>query len=530
MATKLYLTLRKAEISRARNDNNKAGSASGWAAHALCTTESSTASSTSQATVAGPTSGLEFLYATGVCREWISPPLAAAATISGTITFGIYGNESSMSANASMAVIVSRVDNLGAIVGTVTDSLFGTELGTGSTLQTWTATPTSTGFNKGDRIRVVVYYDDATATTMGSGYTVNLNNVPGSPGSYVQFNETLTFLDCWRWLVVQAVTWNDVYCAAGTFYLLAGLGKIYYGTTQANMAAASTPDASTYMYVMAYDSGTGKYVAGGLQGGVATRVWTSTNGTTWSNTTYPGGTWQPTGLAYKSSNTTWVLVGQSANIWSSTNGGANWSAQTGAGGTPFLYALACDGTTFVAMGTSSTIWTSTNGVTWGTQTAPRASCTIKDILWANNLFVAVGYTATNAGVIWTSPDGAAWTERLVSNNPNNWATAFSSVCYDTRFGWYVVDYGGTGGAWSADGVNWLPLPGLSGDLDNQYLCGVATDSSTMILTVGAGTYSCVTPFPGGVSAVTPLFLTAAASDIADQGDVEKKIWSSRGTG
>lgn len=69
-----------------------------------------------------------------------------------------------------------------------------TELGTSSAAANFSATPTSTAFNRGDRISLIPFIDDA--GTMASGYTVTFgtNAASGSAGySYVTFNETFSF-------------------------------------------------------------------------------------------------------------------------------------------------------------------------------------------------------------------------------------------------------------------------------------------------------------------------------------------------
>lgn len=142
-------------------------------------------------TVAGPTAGL-----CGPC--FVSLPLDAGVTISGTITFNLWALESNMSANATVKCRVYKC----APDGTLTqisngDSSFGTELTLSAAAKNWTHTPTSTVCNKGDRLVVFAGLDDATALTMGTGYNASIDYGAGSAGvdgdSYVTFTETLTF-------------------------------------------------------------------------------------------------------------------------------------------------------------------------------------------------------------------------------------------------------------------------------------------------------------------------------------------------
>ncbi|HEY3435642.1 MAG TPA: hypothetical protein VGK41_08310, partial [Solirubrobacterales bacterium] len=170
------------------------GSASSWVPVPLSTSRGAGVTGIAASTAAGPTSGLEV---GSTPYEWVSRPLSADVTISGTITFNIWGSESSMSANAGFQVIVERLDHTGAIVSTVINSERGVELGTSVAVHNWTGSPTSTSFNKGDRIRIRVLANDA-GGTMASGFTVNAR-VGGSSAaadgdSYVTFTENFSFL------------------------------------------------------------------------------------------------------------------------------------------------------------------------------------------------------------------------------------------------------------------------------------------------------------------------------------------------
>lgn len=150
------------------------------------------------ATVTGPTNPIAFGDGTpGLAIIYISDPIDQDVTISGTVTFNIWGLESGMNANAAFHVRVSRIDKTGARVSLVIASTRATEMGTSNAANNWTGTPTSTAFQKGDRICVMVGIDDA-PTDMGSGFscTFNLNGTTGaaSGDSYVTFNETFGFL------------------------------------------------------------------------------------------------------------------------------------------------------------------------------------------------------------------------------------------------------------------------------------------------------------------------------------------------
>jgi hypothetical protein len=104
-------------------------------------------------------------------RSFVSNPLAADVTISGSITFNMRCAESNMSANAQAHVIIERMNAECEVASTVVASSFGTEMSvTTERADNWSASPTSTAFSKGDRIRATFYA--ANIGTMGSGSEV----------------------------------------------------------------------------------------------------------------------------------------------------------------------------------------------------------------------------------------------------------------------------------------------------------------------------------------------------------------------
>jgi hypothetical protein len=180
------------QFSTGTNNANLVGTNTGWAVFALSTTQG-TGGTTSQATsVAGPTSGIEV----GSPDSWISPPLDADVTISGTITFNLWASEINMNDNCAVNCVIQRVDSTGAIASTVVTTARTTEVAlTTATVNNFTATPTSTAFNKGDRIRMRVFADDAGTMGSGGGMTFNFDgNAASLADSFVTFNETFGFL------------------------------------------------------------------------------------------------------------------------------------------------------------------------------------------------------------------------------------------------------------------------------------------------------------------------------------------------
>lgn len=127
--------------------------------------------------------------------EFISGPLAAAVTISGTVTFNLWTDESNMNANAGPQVVIDRLDNTGSIISTVINSESGVESGTAFAVTNWTGSPTSTSFAKGDRIRIRYAANDA-GGTIGAGFSWRVNQngpTPAADGdTWVEFTETFT--------------------------------------------------------------------------------------------------------------------------------------------------------------------------------------------------------------------------------------------------------------------------------------------------------------------------------------------------
>lgn len=157
----------------------------------LSTSRGSGVQSPTTTSVTGPTAGL---VGSGL---HYSDPVGTAFTMSGTITFNTWISESSMNANATIRCAIFRVSSLGVLT-LVIDSSFGTEAGTSAAVANWTGSPTSTDFAVGDRILVVFGWDDATAVTMGNGFTLTMNyngaTAAANGDTYVTFNENITFM------------------------------------------------------------------------------------------------------------------------------------------------------------------------------------------------------------------------------------------------------------------------------------------------------------------------------------------------
>lgn len=138
----------------------------------------------------------------GQILEWMSPPLSAGFTLAttDTITFNLWGLESSMNANAGVRVRLYRWNRFSGpfgapMAGAPWDK--GTELGTTAAVQNYTGTVTSNVvFNIDDRIVLRVFVTNI--GTMGGGFTCTLDYNAGTGGadgdSWIQLTNTVSFL------------------------------------------------------------------------------------------------------------------------------------------------------------------------------------------------------------------------------------------------------------------------------------------------------------------------------------------------
>lgn len=182
MATKLFLRDSASDVSVGSATNKLLSPTQG----------SALVSSDATATVSGPTSGVQ-VKKSGVVLAWFSRPLNAV-TISGTVTFNLWGLESATQANCGFDVLIERCDESGNVISTISRSERGTEMGTSASANNWTATPTSTTLAARDRIKVTVFANDA-GGNMGNSrtFTFDYGAATGVDGdSYVQFNEAVS--------------------------------------------------------------------------------------------------------------------------------------------------------------------------------------------------------------------------------------------------------------------------------------------------------------------------------------------------
>lgn len=195
MATQVFLLSAVADTHRGDNSTHLSGVTVGWQPLATGTSRGGgVVASANVSTVTGPTNGIELIKNNDL--EWLSPPLAAAVTISGTITCNVWAAESDMNANVAINVFIERVGPTGAILSTVVKTARTTEVAiTTRAANNFTATPTSTAFAKGDRIRIRIFGDDAgtMATAFSFNASYNGSSVAADGDTYVTFTETFSF-------------------------------------------------------------------------------------------------------------------------------------------------------------------------------------------------------------------------------------------------------------------------------------------------------------------------------------------------
>lgn len=232
MATRFYL--RAVDDNETRWSDGKQhpalnGTSLPWRKRNLYTTAGALTSAftrLAEDTVAGPTNGLELGGQSSLSTApplwlFVSTPIDASITISGTVTANLFAWESNSAANAAINVRLFKISGQNNTITEFGKSARTTELGTTVSQQNFTFTPTSTSFVKGDRIGVTVFADDA-SSNMGTGYQVfcNIDGASGTNGfSYIEFTENLTmWTQVTGTVMVFSNAVSDVVPASGSAY------------------------------------------------------------------------------------------------------------------------------------------------------------------------------------------------------------------------------------------------------------------------------------------------------------------------
>lgn len=198
MAKQLWFDRIGATTHRANNDAKLNAAASWWSPHLLSEVRGSSPRGLSATSVLGPTNGIEVVnnLAANLPAEWISSPLSADFTISGTITLNLWASEVTMNDNVAINAIIEKMDGATGVLTQIAKTARVTEAAlTTSAVNNFTVAPTPTAIKRGDRLRVRVFADDA--GTMAAGGSMTFNFAGSTAGadfdSWIQFTENLTF-------------------------------------------------------------------------------------------------------------------------------------------------------------------------------------------------------------------------------------------------------------------------------------------------------------------------------------------------
>ena len=196
MSKQLWFQSGPASTHRGVNDAKLAGAASWWEPRKLAEFRGSGAATVTAASIAGTTVGIEFTNG-AVALEWLTEPLSADYTITGTISVLLWGFESTMNDNAAINFVVDKIDGATGAVTQIAKSTRIVELATTNGANNFTVTPTSTACKRGDRLRVRPFIDDiGTAMIVGTStfsYNRETAGTGGAGDSWITFTEDLTF-------------------------------------------------------------------------------------------------------------------------------------------------------------------------------------------------------------------------------------------------------------------------------------------------------------------------------------------------
>lgn len=147
---------------------------------------------------------------------------------------------------------------------------------------------------------------------------------------------------------------NNLFVAAPNGGLALGIRTSTDGVTWNTVTVSGNPVGSIYGLA----GGGGSFVVTTGGGGGTTKIYSSTTGSTWTDSTPTGLTAVPESLAYGNSRYVLLTTGQS---WTSTNGGTSWTLTPLS---PQVSNVLFVGSNFVARANDGSFMQSTDGVTW----------------------------------------------------------------------------------------------------------------------------------------------------------------------
>ena len=199
--------------------------------------------------------------------------------------------------------------------------------------------------------------------------------------------------------------------------------------------------------------GGGTFVAVGAAG----KVLTSTDGLNWSAAAIDA-TFSLTSVTYDTAHSRFAAVGFGSDTGKPSGGimtssdGVSWTKvyDTGSTNGPAIWDVTCKSGTLVAVGGTNNyggyIYTSTDGTAWSPTSL---SGRLYSVTYDGTGFMAVGQTSSNTAVVATSTDGTTWDQKSYETPPSS----FSAVAVSgTRY----VAVGGVGNIYTSDdnGNSW----------------------------------------------------------------------------
>ncbi|MDP3851872.1 MAG: PKD domain-containing protein [Luteolibacter sp.] len=247
----------------------------------------------------------------------------------------------------------------------------------------------------------------ANSWTVGGGYTLGVT-VSDMKGGVETLTKSVTVtdpIDSWTQHSVgttedlKSVVWGK-----GRFIAAEYWGTIYQSWDGVTWSNVGDPPAFDSQPLLAF--GADKFVIAGKKDGVsAAQICYSADGRVWSEAGFPAGVPQVRGITY--------------------------------GGGKFL-----------AVADAGKVLSSTDGINWTLATVPEAP-DFRHVAWDGNTWLAIALNASSqARVVWTSLDGAAWSQHSELGSSIAAVNGYGGVLY--ALGWYA------GIKYSTDhGLTWL---------------------------------------------------------------------------
>jgi hypothetical protein len=242
-----------------------------------------------------------------------------------------------------------------------------------------------------------------------------------------------------------------------------------------------------------YKFGSTYYAVSQNNSNAATVTWffTSTDLITWTQVNATG---TPVGgyfwaMAYSPGLNRIVAItrdnGNNGMIYTSDNGGANWTSRTTLTNNGQLYDIEFSGSIFLAQSNATNLpfHSSPDGITWTQRANPLTTAQFHSIEWGNNIFVCSPNAHTSGNYI-TSPDGINLTART---NPFGTNIGLNRARY-LNGKWVLTCPTRNNSCTSTDGITWTvgnSWAGGSGTTIRGYING----HYLMYVNYSSGTYS-----------------------------------------